>query len=145
MAKPVRSGMLAAAALAIALVVAIGGERISLNRARDSRARAQIAELQEALRRYYLDNDAYPTTYQGLEALVGDYIQGGSSEIDPGMVYPRLPPPGSGPLLDPWRHPYSYESDGQSYELKSFGPDSFLGGSSEDAALVASSPEKPPG
>jgi general secretion pathway protein G len=145
MAKPVRSRVLAAAALAIALVVAIGGERISLYRARDSRAHAQIAELQEALRRYYLDNGSYPTTDQGLEALVGDYIKGGPSGIDPGMVYPRLPPPGSGPLLDPWRHPYSYESDGQNYELKSFGPDSLLGGSSEDAAVVASSPEKPPG
>ena len=145
MAKPVRSGILAAAAIGIALVVAIESERISLNRARDSRARAQIAELQEALRRYYLDNGSYPTTDQGLEALVGDYIKGGPSEIDPGMVFPRLPPPGSGPLLDPWRHTYSYESDGQSYELKSFGPGSLLGDSSEDAALTARSPEKPPG
>jgi len=144
MAKPVRSGILAAAAIAIALIVAIESERISLNRARDSRARAQIAELQEALRRYYLDNGSYPTTDQGLEALVGDYIKGRPSEIDPGMVFPRLPPPRSGPLLDPWRRPYSYESDGQSYVLKSLGPGSLLRDSSEGAALTARSPEKAP-
>ncbi len=144
MAKPARSGILAAAAIAIALVVAIESERISLNRARDSRARAQIAELQEALRRYYLDNGSYPTTDQGLEALVGDYIMGGPSKIDPGMVFPRPAPSRPRPPLDPWRHPYSYESDGQSYVLKSFGPGSLLGDSSEDGALTASSPEKPP-
>ena len=66
---------------------------------------------------YYRDNGYYPTTDRGLRALVTlpttgivplVYFSGGYIE--------RLP-------KDPWGNPYFYQSDGNSYVLKSLGPD----------------------
>jgi type II secretion system protein G len=77
-------------------------------------ASSAMAEMHEALDRYYLDNGSYPTTSQGLQALAsrpsadgkrwgGPYIQG-------------IP-------NDPWGHAYLYRSDGNTYALKSLGLD----------------------
>ena len=55
-----------------------------------AQTRAQIAELREALRRYYADTGSYPTTDQGLLALVS-----GSDPLDPGMVRPPPAPAGA--------------------------------------------------
>ena len=88
-----------------------------LDKARRTKAQADIAELKTALDHYYLDNGYYPTTDQGLRALVTlpttgivplVYFSGGYIE--------RLP-------RDPWGNPYFYQSDGNSYVLKSLGPD----------------------
>jgi len=88
-----------------------------LDKAKRTKAQADIAELKTALDRYYLDNGYYPTTDQGLRALVTlpttgivplVYFTGGYIE--------RLP-------RDPWGNPYFYQSDGNSYVLKSLGPD----------------------
>jgi general secretion pathway protein G len=82
-----------------------------------TKAEADIAELQTALDRYHLDNGYYPTTDQGLRALVTlpttgivplVYYSGGYIELLP---------------RDPWGNPYFYRSDGNSYVLKSLGPD----------------------
>jgi general secretion pathway protein G len=88
------------------------------DKARRSKAQADIAELKTALDDYYRDNGYYPTTDQGLRALVTYppttgivplvYFNGGYIE--------RLP-------KDPWGNPYFYQSDGDSYVLKSLGPD----------------------
>ena len=87
------------------------------DKAKRTKAQADIAELKTALDRYYLDNGYYPTTDQGLRALVTlpttgivplVYFTGGYIE--------RLP-------RDPWGNPYFYQSDGNSYVLKSLGPD----------------------
>jgi general secretion pathway protein G len=87
------------------------------DKAKRTKAQADIAELKTALDRYHLDNGYYPTTNQGLRALVAYpttgivplvYFSGGYIE--------RLP-------RDPWGNPYFYRSDGNSYVLKSLGPD----------------------
>jgi len=87
------------------------------DRAKRTKAQADIQELKQALDRYYLDNGSYPTTDQGLQALVSpptggrlpsNYEQGGYIEKLPG---------------DPWGNQYFYQSDGSTYALKSFGPD----------------------
>ena len=87
------------------------------DRAKTTKAQADIQELKQALDRYYLDNGSYPTTDQGLNALitlpttgrpVNNYEQGGYIE--------KLP-------SDPWGNQYFYQSDGNTYALKSFGPD----------------------
>jgi general secretion pathway protein G len=87
------------------------------DRAKRTKAQADIQEIKQALDRYYLDNGSYPTTDQGLQALVtppttgrvpANYEQGGYIE--------KLP-------NDPWGDPYFYQSDGNTYVLKSFGPD----------------------
>jgi len=133
--------MLAVAAIIIVGLIAalVEGERISINRTRYSKARAQIAELQSVLERYYEDNGFYPTSDQGLSALAPDYYVG----PDPGMVIPPRPRRRP-PLLDPWGHRYFYQSDGDSYVLKSFGPGGPERPGSEEASLVARSPSNPP-
>jgi len=88
----------AATALIVALaVIGIEGGRIVLNQSKYLQTRAQIGELQEALRRYYVDNRRYPTTDQGLLGL-GHYYDLGSwgADEDPGMVFPRPLAPRSG-------------------------------------------------
>ncbi len=96
--------------------------------ARAAAAKADIeANLATALDLYELDNGRYPTTEQGLEAL-----------LTPPTSQP-LPINWNGPYLkkkkiplDPWGHPYVYKSPGEhnadSYDLYSLGPDGQEGG-----------------
>src|SRR4028118_2174218 len=62
--------------LVVIIVIAVLATLVAPNvfrhvgRAKDSTARAQIEMLGSALEAYRLDNDAYPTTEQGLAALV---------------------------------------------------------------------------
>jgi general secretion pathway protein G len=137
--KPRRTTILMLLLLIAGIAIGIQSERTRLNKARYSKTRAHIAELQVALERYRVDNGYYPTTDQGLSAL-GEYYSDGPwkfepPEIDPGMVYPRRPVSGPHPT-DAWGNLYFYESDGNAYELRSFGPNG-----SEDRTLVARSPD----
>ena len=87
------------------------------DRAKRTKAQADIAELKTALDRYHLDNGYYPTTDQGLRALVALPTTGIVPLVyDSGGYIERLP-------RDPWGNPYFYQSDGNSYVLKSLGPD----------------------
>ena len=87
------------------------------DRAKRTKAQADIAELKTALDRYHLDNGYYPTTNQGLRALVTLPTTGIVPLVyDSGGYIERLP-------RDPWGNPYFYQSDGNSYVLKSLGPD----------------------
>jgi general secretion pathway protein G len=123
--KPRYAASLMLLALMAGIVVGIQIEGTRWNKDRYSKTRFQIAELQVALERYRADYGYYPTTDQGLSAL-GEYYSDGPwqfepPEIDPGMVYPRRPYAGPHPT-DAWGNSYCYESDGNRYELRSFGP-----------------------
>lgn len=118
-------GMLAA------LVVPNVFGRVSTAKA--SVASTQIEMLGAALDAYRLDNDRYPTTAQGLEALRREPLSS-----------PR-PRNWMGPYLkkelptDPWSHPYHYVSPGREnpwgYDLVSYGRDGQPGGTGEDADI----------
>lgn len=87
------------------------------DRAKRTKAQADIQELKQALDRYYLDNGSYPTTDQGLQALVTPPTGGRTpSNYEQGGYIEKLP-------NDPWGNQYFYQSDGSTYALKSFGPD----------------------
>jgi general secretion pathway protein G len=87
------------------------------DRAKRTKAQADISELKQALDRYYLDNGSYPTTDQGLQALVTPPTSGRvPTNYEEGGYIEKLP-------NDPWGQPYVYQSDGSSYVLKSYGPD----------------------
>lgn len=87
------------------------------DRAKRTKAQADIQELKQALDRYYLDNGSYPTTDQGLQALVAPPTGGRlPSNYEQGGYIEKLP-------NDPWGNQYFYQSDGSTYALKSFGPD----------------------
>ncbi len=90
--------------------------------ARITKAKQDIRALEAALNLYKLDNFAYPTTDQGLEALVQK--PGGSPEPKNWKKYmDRLP-------KDPWGEPYQYLSPGTKGEVDIFslGADAQQGG-----------------
>ena len=89
------------------------------DRAANTKARADIATLEQAIEMYRLDHLAYPPTAEGLQALIsGQYIR-------------RLPD-------DPWGNPYRYTvpgRDGQAFQISSWGADGREGGSGDDADI----------
>lgn len=92
-------------------------------------ARAQIDGLEKALDAYRLDVGRYPTTEQGLNALV---VQpGGVAKWQGPYLKKALPP-------DPWGKPYVYKSPGAhgEFDLSSYGRDGAPGGSGEDADIT---------
>jgi len=98
-----------------------------VDRARVTTAKADIATLSQALDMYKLDNHFYPTTDQGLEALVKKPQASPSPKNWNSQGYLK----GSELPLDPWDNDYVYLSPGESsepYELMSLGADARVGG-----------------
>jgi general secretion pathway protein G len=103
-----------------------------LDRAEDARvtaARTDVNNLMQALKLYKLDNQRYPTSDQGLQALVSKPSTG-------------APPPNWKPYLDklpndPWGRAYQYASPGLKGEIDiySFGADGVIGGEGKDAEI----------
>ncbi|MES2319797.1 MAG: type II secretion system major pseudopilin GspG [Pseudomonadota bacterium] len=99
--------------------------------ARITAAKSDIATLMQALKIYKLDNLRYPTTAQGLQALVEKPNSGPAARGWKGGGYvDKLP-------KDPWGNPYQYISPGAHGEvdLFSFGADGQPGGAGEDADI----------
>lgn len=100
-----------------------------LGKAEIKAARAQISALEKALDHYRLDTGHYPTTEQGLAALVKK---------------PANEPKWAGPYLqkdvppDPWGKAFIYKSPGEhgDFDLFSYGRDGRPGGSGEDADIT---------
>lgn len=112
--------------------VAVFGQ---LDKARVNTTQAQMKQIESALAFYQMDNGRFPTSEQGLQALVakptigpeprnyrpGGYLQGGQ--------VPR----------DAWGNPYQYAYPGQqnqgSFDLWSLGADGSPGGDGVDADI----------
>lgn len=91
-------------------------------------AKTQMDAFAKALDQYRIDVGAYPTTSQGLKALMQNP---GNLDRWHGPYLKNAPPP------DPWGRPYGYRSPGTAsdYELLSLGKDGRPGGQEEDADL----------
>ena len=99
--------------------------------ARKVAARADIATIVGALKFYKLDNQRFPTTEQGLNALVAKpETPPVPSNWKPGGYIERLP-------KDPWGRPYQYLNPGLKGEIDvfSFGADGQPGGTGIDADI----------
>jgi general secretion pathway protein G len=99
--------------------------------ARRTKARIQIENLEGALKLYKLDSGIYPTTEQGLDALVQKPTTGAIPKNwrDGGYLEKGKVP------LDPWGNPYVYLSPGaknKDYDLKSLGADGEEGGEGDN-------------
>jgi general secretion pathway protein G len=103
-----------------------------MGRADDARvtaARQDIATLMAALKLYRLDNQRYPTTEQGLQALTNKPSSGPAANgWKSGGYIDKLP-------KDPWGNQYQYLSPGVKGEvdLFSYGADGQPGGTGHDA------------
>ena len=97
--------------------------------ARAVAARQDIAQVMQQLRLYRLDNGRYPSTEQGLQALV---TRPGAGPAAPNWkpYLDRLP-------VDPWGKPYQYLNPGVRGEIDvfSWGADGQTGGSGADADI----------
>ena len=117
----------------IGLIMGLVGPRV-LNYLTESKAKAakiQIESFSSALDLFFLDTGRYPSSSEGLGALVqrpgaiaswnGPYVKGG--------VIPN----------DPWGHPYVYRSPGQhgTYDLISYGADGQEGGTGTAADITS--------
>jgi general secretion pathway protein G len=99
--------------------------------ARAVAAKSDIAAIMQGLKLYRLDNQRYPTTEQGLAALVAMPTQAPAPpNWKPGGYLERLP-------KDPWGQPYQYLNPGLRGEIDvfSFGADGQPGGSGIDADI----------
>ena len=116
----------------IGLIMGLIGPRV-LNYLSESKVKAakiQIQSFSSALELYYLDAGRYPSSAEGLTALVkstgglsawnGPYLKGGSVPNDP------------------WGKPYAYRSPGERapFEIVSFGADGVEGGTGTAADIT---------
>ena len=119
----------------IGLIMGLVGPRV-LNYLTDARVKAaklQIEALSSSLDLYFLDTGRYPSSSEGLQALVrkpgnidvwnGPYLKGG-----------QVP-------QDPWKNEYLYRAPGQSspFDIMSLGADGREGGNGSAADIFSGS------
>ena len=117
----------------VLVIIAIVAGIITMNvinrpdQARETIGKGNLPTIAGALKMYRLDNNVYPTTEQGLKALVEkpqtepvppSWAQGGYLSV---------------PALDTWGNPYSYTATPGGFVLKSLGKDGKPGGEGSDA------------
>ncbi len=117
----------------LSLIMGLVGPRVLnyLSDARGKSAKLQIESFGAALDLYFLDTGRYPTTSDGLDALIkrpanmerwnGPYLQ-----------QKNIP-------ADPWGNPYQYRAPGTNgaYEIVSLGADGRKGGSDDDEDIIS--------
>lgn len=99
------------------------------DQARAARAQSDIAAISSAVNLYRLDNFRYPTTEQGLPALVASPSTPPVAANWAGYM-DRVP-------QDPWGQPYQYLSPGVhgDFDIFTYGADAVSGGSGPDADI----------
>jgi general secretion pathway protein G len=116
----------------IGLLAAVVTQQLfgNLDRARVSKAKQDIRELETSLGIYKLDNFRVPSTEQGLQALVTKPDDPAMTNWREGGYVMRL-------SKDPWGNAYKYESPGQhgEYDLYTLGADGQPGGEKNDADI----------
>jgi general secretion pathway protein G len=121
----------------IGMIMGLIGPRV-LNYMSESKvktAKIQLQSFGNSLDLFYLDAGRYPSTSEGLDALVrpAGGISGWSGPYLKGGVVPS----------DPWNHPYVYRSPGQRgpYDIISYGADGQEGGTglAEDITVATAS------
>ncbi|WP_461832877.1 type II secretion system major pseudopilin GspG [Desulfothermus sp.] len=101
------------------------------DKARVVKAKLQIQNLSMALKKFKMDNGFYPSTEQGLEALVKKPVIGRIPKNYPPKGYLSKVP------KDPWGNDYIYICPGEhaDFEIISYGADGKEGGEGFDADI----------
>ncbi len=97
--------------------------------ARRVKAKLDIKNIESALSMFNADTGRFPTTSEGLAALVKNP---GIKGYNPDGYLDRIP-------IDPWGHPYIYicpSTHGKYYDLLSYGKDGEKGGTGDDADIT---------
>jgi general secretion pathway protein G len=96
--------------------------------ARRTKAKIDIRSIESALALFKTDTGRFPTTSEGIEALVRDP---GIKGYNPDCYLDKVP-------LDPWGNKYIYISPGvhsRDYDLESYGRDGEDGGTADNADI----------
>jgi general secretion pathway protein G len=116
----------------IAMLAGIVGPQVMkhMGESKVKAAKVQIEDLAATLDMYKLDVGSYPTSEQGLQALV-ESPEGAGRWNGPYLRKGKIP-------LDPWNQEYHYTSPGEhgKFDLLSLGADAKEGGEGEDKDLV---------
>lgn len=117
----------------IALLAGIVGPEVMkhMGASKTKAAKVQIEDLAATLDMYKLDVGRYPTTEQGLQALVEKPVDV-KRWNGPYLRKNKIP-------LDPWQEAYHYTSPGEHgrFDLYTFGADGQQGGEGEDQDIVS--------
>ncbi len=127
--------------MAVVLIIALLGTLVGtavvgqIDKARVTTAKTQIKQLEAALEFYQMDNGRYPTTEQGLVALV----QEPTTDPLPVDYRPEGYLKGGSVPVDPWKAVYLYQSPGtnnpHSFDLWTHGKDGQAGGDGTSADI----------
>lgn len=117
----------------LGLIIGLVGPQVLkyFSGAKSDTARMQIKDLGSGLDLFYLENGRYPTTQEGLQALINP-VPGLDKWDGPYLKKKKIP-------KDPWGHAYHYDSPGEhgAYDLYSYGADNTSGGKGENADVVS--------
>jgi general secretion pathway protein G len=103
----------------------------NVEKAQITKAKSDIQAIEAALTMFKLDNFKYPTTDQGLQALVERPNDPSIRNWRDNGYLKRL-------QKDPWGNPYQYVfpgTHGQEYDIYSYGADSQEGGEKQNADI----------
>ena len=121
--------------LVVVFIIGLLATIVSVNvigqgdKARVTKAKADLKQIEQGLHLYRLDSGIYPTSEQGLGALVQKPSSGPQPrKYNPEGYIGKFPE-------DPWGNPYIYLSDGQKFVLKCLGADGEQGGENYNADI----------
>jgi general secretion pathway protein G len=123
--------LIALTLLAVAGTFVVGKFMDSLNEGQVKSTKIQMSNLDARLKDFRRKCGVYPTSEQGLEALVTKPTGGRECKDYPtnGFIEGEAIP------KDPWENDFIYESDGKTFNISSFGPDGEAGGEGNDADI----------
>ena len=117
----------------IAMLAGIVGPQVMkhMGESKTKAAKVQIEDLAATLDMYKLDLGSYPTSEEGLNALI-ESPEGAKRWNGPYLSKSKIP-------LDPWQNEYRYVSPGEhgKFDLFTFGADNKEGGEGEDQDIVS--------
>lgn len=134
--RPKKNGFTLVELMVVIVIIGLLATIVALNvlpsgdTARSQKARADIATIEQGLELFKLQLGNYPTTTQGLNALLTAPAGIDASRYQSGGYIKRLPD-------DPWNRPYLYASPGQhgAADIWTFGADGKEGGEGVDADI----------
>lgn len=118
----------------IGIIIALVGPNVvkNLDKAKTTAAQSQIKNFETVLTQYNMDNGNYPTSEQGLAALITPATSDPApTNFADGGYMKKLP-------QDPWKHDYVYTSPGENGEdfvIISYGADGQPGGTGKNADI----------